>query len=264
LDIAPYIRTQTVYTYHTLLDQKTYPDCGVQSITVTSYDITNCIVRGDSEGAIAITISGATGSTNNVTYKANGITYATNASLTGYTYTGLTAGVYNVLVEQQSLIGIKNDLVVLDGEFRTGPFTTTYQTELVAVESPVVVNVGTAINDPNPLNSITSFTVSDDLADGYHIEFNLTSPRIYSTTLYSKAFPNKPNYFLSSILNNALGVPSGVNSHIEIATSLAEAMQNDVMLSNLFFIISSICFFKNLYSFINYSPNIINVGSDLH
>lgn len=223
----------------TLLEQPTVPDCclsptGVTcNITITGSTVTDCTVRGDSTGSIQVCISGASG---NTTWYLEGAFVVSGITASCYTFTGLTAGAYVVLVEDIQECGVQDSYTVIDGEFRTGDFYVTAPTGLTAVENPIMIGVATAINNPNPLPDITTLTVAGTLADGFSLTFNITSPYAYSQTFYSKAYPNKPNYFLASILNNQYGVAVGNNSLTEIATSLADALANDALIPKVYYI----------------------------
>ena len=65
------------------------------TLGLVSLNTTNPVLRGESTGTIAITLSGATGTTQNITYKLNGVTQTTAGSLTSYTYINLPAAWYS-------------------------------------------------------------------------------------------------------------------------------------------------------------------------
>jgi hypothetical protein len=221
-----------------LYAQSTVPDCcltppgGGCTLAITGDTITNPIVRGDATGTIKVSMSGITGTS--IVYKLDGVTKVTlNAST--YTFTGLTSGNYVVLV-QDGLCFAQFTYTVADGEFRTGDFNIKSPTGLTAVENPIIIQVGTAINNPNPKPNITTLTVNNTIVDGFSLKFNLTSPYVYTNTFYGKSYPNKPNYFLATILNNSTGGAIGGNSATEIATSLAEVLQNDSVIPKVYYI----------------------------
>ena len=225
-----------------LLPQPTIPDvCLVPSgvtctIGITGYTVTNPVVRGDATGTIEVCITGATG---NTSWRLNGNLFVSGYTGSCYTFTGLTAGAYTASITDITGCTAQETYTVLDGEFRTGDFFVNAPTGLTAVENPIVIGVATATNNPNPTSSITTITISDVLNDADNVKFNITSPFEYSNTFYSKAFPNKPNYFLSSLLRNQSGVAVGTNSLVEIATSLAEALQNDALIPKIYFVNNS-------------------------
>ena len=226
-------------TNPTLIVQPTIPVCclaptGVTcTIAIDQVTITDCTTRGDSTGSIEICITGGTG---NTTWKLNGETIVSGYTQQCFSYTGLTAGEYTVAITDSTGCTAQDTYTILDGEFRTGDFTVAAPTGLTAVENPIIIGVGTAINSASPKDNITTITVAGTIADGTSITFNLTSPYTYSQTFYSKAFPNKPNYFLASILNNSQGTPVGSNTNIEIATSLADALNNDAVIPKIYYV----------------------------
>ena len=232
------------HTNYTILAGLPPVDCGEVPpedcfLAITGITGTNVTVRGDDDGSIYVGTTGATGTT---TWYLNG-EFILSGGSDSYTFTGLTAGVYDVLVvDGNDCIDSYEDLVIIDGDFRTGDFTVTYpsdtsgNTVLVAVENPIIIGVSTAINNPNPLPNITTITVSGTVANNTSIQFNLTSPYEYSQTFYSKAYPYKPNFFLASVLNNQYGVAVGTNTNTEIATSLAEALQKDAVIPKVYYI----------------------------
>jgi hypothetical protein len=210
--------------------------CFLQITGSSHVDVT---VRGDDDGSIFIGTSGATG---NTTFYLNGVVKYSGAN-TSYIFTGLTAGVYDVAVEDSHnppCYVTLNNVTILDGEFRTGDFQIISPTGLTAVENPIIIDVATKINNPMPTPSITTITVSGGtISDGFSLIFNLTSPYAYTQTFYAKAYPSKPNYFLASTLNNQYGVPVGSNSLTEICTSLAEALQQDSLIPKIYYINNS-------------------------
>ncbi len=226
----------------TLLEQPSIPACclvpsGVTcTIAIDQVTITNCTERGDSTGSIEICLTGGTGIT---TWKLNGDTIVSGYTGQCYTYTGLTAGAYTVAITDSTGCTAQDTYTVLDGEFRTGDFEVSTPTGLTAVENPIIVQVQTAINSASPKDNITTITVAGTIADATSLTFNLTSPYEYNQTFYAKAYPNKPNYFLASVLNNASGIQVGTNTTTEIATSLADALNNDAVIPKVYYINNS-------------------------
>jgi len=237
--------TETIWTITSLLGGGTVPEegCGTPPIgcflAITGSSSTDVTIRGAADGTITV---GTTGASGNTTWYLNGAFYASGASAS-QVFTGLTAGVYDIAVEDshtpQACYAVASDIIIVDGEFRTGDFQVTAPTGLTAVENPIIIGVGTAVTNPSPVPCITTLTVAGTIADGLSLEFNLTSPYIYNQTFYAKAYPFKTNYFLASVLNNQYGVPAGTNTATEIATSLAEALQKDTVIPKVYYINNS-------------------------
>ena len=211
-------------------------------LEITGSSHTDVTIRGAADGTITVGISGQTGTTTwylDGVFVASGITEATSS----YQFTGLAAGTYDVQVEDSHSPDVcfasVQDITILDGEFRSGNFQLSYPDVLVALENPVIVGVETAITNPNPRQNITTLDIDGTINDGDSITFNLTSPFLYSQTFYAKAYPNKPNFFLASVLNNSTGTPVGTNTTTEIATSLAEALQLDAVIPKVYYINNS-------------------------
>lgn len=212
-------------------------DCGTPPIEcnleITGWTKTDVSVRGANDGSITVGITGASGNTQwyfNGAFAFSGVTNL-------HTFTGLTSGIYDVtIIDELDCIASMENMQVLDGEFRTGSYFVTSPTGLTAVDNPIIIGVSTAISNPNPLQNITTLTVSGTVANGFSIKFALTSPFVYNQTFYAKGYPNKPNYFLASVLNNQVGTPVGNNSNTEIATSLADALNNDSVIPKIYYI----------------------------
>lgn len=217
------------------------PNCGAPPVgcflAVTGSTHADVTVRGDNDGSITVGISGATGTT---TWYLNGEFVMSGYSQSSYTFTGLTAGVYDVAITDQHTpepcVVSADDIVVLDGEFRTGDFVVLYPSGLTAVENPIIIDVSTAINNPFPVQNVLDIDVVGSLSDGDYLEFDLTSPYAYSQKFYARAYPNRPNYFLASTLSNQYGTPVGSNTLTEIATSLAESLQNDALIPKIYYV----------------------------
>ena len=69
------------------------PGCGLD---IVSYSTTVPSQRGENDGTISVVLTGATGTT--LTYKLDGTTFTSSGPATGYTYTGLSASSYDILV----------------------------------------------------------------------------------------------------------------------------------------------------------------------
>ena len=230
---------------YTLLNGGSIPEegCGAPPIgcflAVTGSSHTDVTIRGDDDGTITVGTTGRTGTT---TWYLNGEFVVSGGSNT-YTFTGLTAGVYDVAITDKHnppCYVTASDIVILDGDFRTGPFNVSYPSGLTAVENPIIIGVGTTVTNPNPQSCITTINVTGvTITDGFSIQFNLTSPYSYNQTFYAKAYPNKTNFFLASVLNNQVGVPVGTNTLTEICTSLAESLQKDTLIPKVYYVNNS-------------------------
>lgn len=236
--------TITTYTY-TELFQPSVPICTPPSpsctLEITSGVQTACTSRGAADGKLAVTVSGATGTT--LSYKLNGVTIGTYDK-TGHTFTGLTAGNYVVYV-QQGACPSQVTYTVEDGDYRSGDFIVQgsgsndiggVEVKLVAVDNPVIINVNTNVTSVSPTVNVTELEIVGNLVDGDSLTFNLTSPFAYTNVFYSKYFPNKTNYFLAYTLKDKQGTTVGHNTMSEVATSLAEALQNDAVIPKVYYI----------------------------
>ena len=233
----------SLYDY-TLLDQAVVPACDGQGIgcvlEITSTLVTPPSKRGLSDGSINVSVSGCTGSTANVTYKLNGVLITNTGETSGHTITDLKTGIYNVYVTQTGCWDQVLNITVPDGEFRTGDFYTEVEpADIVAADNPIINNVTTAIVNPNAAKDKIKLTITGLISNNDSIEFNLTSPIIYNQTFTAKHFPNKTNYFVASTLTNNVGQPVGTNSFSEIATSLAQVLQNDALISKVYYVENS-------------------------
>lgn len=224
----------------TLLDQPTIPVCAPPPptcfIDITGNTITAPIIRGDSDGSVKIYTSGTTGQT--LQWKKDGTLIATNTNITGYTFTGLEAGSYTFLVVETGDTSCfdQAELVVPDGEFRTGDFNLTIPEELCASENPIMLTLQTALNSAAPVPSKSTFEITSTITDGNSIVIALDYPQAYTATFYAKGFPDKDSYFLASVLTDDVGNTIGSNTSAEIATSLGEVLLNDSVLNRLYYI----------------------------
>lgn len=200
------------------------PSCTLGIATTTIFPET---FSGDADGSITVFVSGSTGTT---TY------YLNNANpQTGNTFSGLTAGIYSVQVEEDLCFDEVTGLVVGAGEFRTAPFTVTEPSTFLASENPIITTLRTATNGA-PQFAQTRFQVASNIVDGTSLTFNLTNPIAYTATFTAKDFPNRSNYFTTRVLKNRLGINIGTQSTAECATTLAEAISKDIVLSRYYFI----------------------------
>ena len=220
----------------TLLDQPEIPSiCNDPSCVfkITGHTKTNPTSRGQNDGSITVSTSGGTG---NIIWKLNGITQPQTSFVA--TFSSLKSGNYIISAEDD---GCTSSLLVFlpDGEFRTGNFSVTDPTlHAVAVENPVILTLRTALSSISPSYAVNTFQITGTITN-VTIEFNLSYPYQYYAIFKSKAFPDRGNYFLESILRDNVGNVVGSNTTTEIATSLAEVFQKDAILSRLFFITNS-------------------------
>ena len=161
-------------------------------------------------------------------------------TLSGHTFTGLPAGTDYI----KAVSGVCYDevtVVVGEGEFQSGDFTYISPTtagNIVATENPILLTLGTAINSATPDYSVSTFTVTGNIVDVI-VNFFITFPYNYLAEFRSKAYPDRSSFFLETLLKNQLGATVGNNTNEEIATSLGEALQNDPILSRIYYITTS-------------------------
>ena len=208
------------------------PDCALQ---LTGVIVTPPTQRGGSDGTIFADTIETSGNT--IGWYINSVYQDPPAD--SHIFTGLTAGNYYIKAEIDSGCSITQLVTVTQGELRTGEFLVLSPTEnVVAVENPILLTLRTATSSFNPSYAVNTFQVTGTISDVV-IEFNLTFPYTYYAVFKSKAFPDRSNYFLESVLKDDAGITVGSNTNVEIATSLAEALQKDAILSRLFFITNS-------------------------
>jgi hypothetical protein len=210
--------------------------CTVESLGTV---VTAPTIRGAADGSIQFSITGVTGGTGaSINWVINGVTVSTGSSATTYTYTGLTVGFYSVIAYQGFCYAQEADVYMPDGQFYTGTMVVTEPSDLTAANNPVILQIETAINSPNPqaatgtITIVSGATISEDDT----ITFTFTYPQDYTATFTSKGYPERTSYFLASTLKDSTGVSVGTNTVEEIATSLAECIQTDVVLRRLFYI----------------------------
>lgn len=228
------VSTIEEWTDHEIASQSTIPTCAAPpvdcNLEITGTTQTTPTFRGDSDGTITVYISGATGTT--VTYIINGETKTTTGPTTGYTFTNLEAGVYDIIINQGDCYDQEEDYTLEEGEFRTGDLLINEPADLVASENPVIVRLGTAINDEEGRKALYRITLLDEtVSDGYWVKFQFTSPVEYTRTFYAKGFPNQSNYFLASVLTDENGITVGSNTRAEIIASLGQALIDDPIIS---------------------------------
>lgn len=232
--------TDLLYTYtFSELSQKQIPVCNVDPTCTLTLSTSTVLpsVDGASDGQIIASFTSTSGST--AEYYINGTSVGVQG--TGYTFTGLASDTYIIQIEQ---LGCWDTASVFlpDGEFRTGDFTVVSPTadgNIVATENPIMLNLSTWVNSFTPVAAVSVFEITGATVSGVTINFALDFPYIYNAEFLSKGYPDRSNYFLESVLKNQVGVVYGSNSLEEIATSLAEAIQKDAILSRLYYITNS-------------------------
>jgi hypothetical protein len=224
-------REEYTYTYSEG-DQTVLPTCG-QSLSCT-LDITGTTIvapsfAGLSDGSITILYSG---DTNTLSFRLNGGTPQGSA-----VFTGLPAGIYQLRIDE-AVTGCYAVATVdiPTGAFQTGAFNVVEPNSILASENPIVLTLSTALNDVNSLPAIMRLTVGSGITDNYNIRFSLTVPTEYNIQYNSKEFPNRITYFLANKLRDSAGLLVKTNSNNEIAASLAQVLQSDIILSTSYFI----------------------------
>lgn len=206
--------------------------CQTQSPTctleITGTTVSGVTTTGENDGVIQINASGITGGS--VTY------YLNNASpQSSNTFTGLEGGVYRVSVVDGDCFSFLDGVFVDSGRFNSKPFVVYEPSEYVATENPINLQLRTGSNGVATAAKI-NLKVTSDIEDGDQIIFQLTKPVKYTAIFTAKDFPNKPNFFLTPILRNRSGDQLATNSLSNIATSLAESIENDLILKNYYFV----------------------------
>ena len=200
---------ETLFSFE-VVSQSPVPTCAPEppscAVGITGYTTTLPSERGESDGEISIGLTGQTGTTITWTIDGDPISSTTPH----ITVTGLTADTY-LLHAQEADCYDSESVILADGEFRTGDFVVispSTNNYIVAAENPVMINIATAINSYSPLLSINSFSVDGTISD-VTVQFDLTFPYVYSATFESKGFPDRPSYFLESVLTESIGTTVG-------------------------------------------------------
>ena len=228
------IEEQREFRNYTLIASKQTVVCYVPpacTLDITGTTVTNVTIQGGSDGEIAAATSGATGAT--LTWFINNAEDTTGTALT-HDFTGLTAGFYDIRVEEEACTALEYSVQVLDGEFRTGNMVLTQAKDLTASENPIIYELRTAQSSGIGNKAVFNLDIDATITNGDSITFNLTAPYEYSQTFYAKGFPDKSNYFLASVLTDQEGNTVGANTLSEIAQSLADALQNDVLIPKVY------------------------------
>lgn len=234
------------YKNYELTLQRNAPNCFTPetcTLEITGVTSTAASVKGASDGSLEATVSGATGST--ITWYLDGAEQTSQTGLTA-TFTGLTAGFYNIRADEGECRDDYDDAQVLDGEFRTGDFTIVYagdEAVVSAAENPIIYELRTAKTGVGAKATVELKVGSGTVSDGDYFKFELTAPSVYTQYFYARGFPNKSNYFLASVTTDDDGVNTGTNTRAEIAQSLADALQQDVLIPKVYDIT-----YDNLYT----------------
>lgn len=223
-----------------LVPQMDIPDCGGAPagcvMDITTLTGATPTQRGDTDGSIYACVTGNTGST--INWSLDG-TPDDSGFDTCHTFTGLTGGQTYLIRAVDGQCWSQESLPLGYGDYRSGDFGViapmlTGQT-IVAVENPILLTLGTAVNSFLPLKSINTFTIGGTISN-VTIDFNLVFPYAYTAQFLSKGYPDRTNYFLESTLTDEIGTPQGSNTAAEISTSLAEVFQKDPIISRLYYI----------------------------
>lgn len=240
--ICRLVSDSTRYENHitALYDQPSLPtSCtGQPSGCTLNISLGNVVVpssRGDNDGSVTVSLTGATGGT--ITYYKNGVDMGIHSPT--YTYTGLTSGYYTFLAKAGDCYDQIIGYYLQDGQFSTGTMIQTQPANISAANNPIVLQLETAINSDVPLPSKSNFRVATTVSQDTTITFNLNYPQQYTATFTAKGFPDSNKYFLASQLTDEVGNVIGSNTTSEIATSIAEAFQQDPVISRLYYITNS-------------------------
>jgi len=220
-----------------VLDQPSLPtSCTSQpsgcTLSVTLGTVTVPSSRGNDDGSITLSVTGATGGT--INYYINGVGKGIHSPT--YVYTGLTSGYYTLMAKAGDCYDQIVQYYLQDGQFSTGTMVKTQPASIAAANNPIVLTLNTAINSNQPLPSKGQFRVVGTVPNDTTITFNLNYPQNYTATFTAKGYPDSSKYFLASSLTDEVGNVIGSNTASEIATSLAGALQQDLLIGRLYYI----------------------------
>ncbi len=211
--------------------QQTLPSCTQPlgcDIAITNAVAVPPSLIGASDGSITVSISGATGSS--YTFRLNGgIAQSSNV------FSGIPSGTYQVRVQEGACFD-EVEVVVPAGAYNTSPFTITEPASVVASENPIVLELQSAFFDGSEQHSTTTLTVNSGIKNNYRMTFTLISPISYQVTFTAKDFPNRNVYFLTDELTDQNGDHVKDNSNDEIADTLAQVLQTDIVISSAYYI----------------------------
>lgn len=217
-----------------IASQTTIPACSQPlgcNIEITGTTITSPSLLGASDGSITAFISGATGSS--YTFRLNG-----GIAQSSPTFSSLVSGVYQLRVEEGSCFS-EVEVTVPAGAYNTSPFIVREPPSIVASENPIVLELQSAYfnTSPEPIYSRSDITIaSTAITNNYRMRFNLISPIAYTVDFYAKDFPNRNTYFLSGTLKDQNGDFVKNNTTSEIADSLAQVLQTDIVIGSAYYI----------------------------
>jgi hypothetical protein len=226
---------------HHLVDQPTLPtECTSQPLGCTvgysGYIITAPSGRGIADGTVQFNVTGTTGTS--IQFKLDGVTQHTG-NITSYTFTGITAGLHTIIALDGYCYTQVADVVMPDGQFSTGTMVVSSPAALTASNNPVVLQVQTAANSGLPTPSkgkITILSFAGTINNGDTITVNLSYPQQYTAVFTAADYPDSNTKFLSHLLKDYQGNTLGSNDVNEIATSIAECFQQDIVLRRLYYI----------------------------
>lgn len=205
------------------------PEC---DLTITNTETTPCSERGSDDGTLSVTAT--TSNATSLKWYLSGQYFPAKTGMTA-TFTGLKAGFYSVMADDDVCHNTVRDIQVVDGEFKTGDIRVVEPASLTAAENPIIYELYSADSGAGQKAEATIEIVSGaTISDGDSITFNLESPYEYSQTFYAKGFPNQSNWFLASILVNDNGIGAGTSNSQEIAQSLADALQQDTLIPKVY------------------------------
>lgn len=212
--------------------QATLPSCQQPlgcNLTITGTSITAPSLLGASDGSVTAFISGATGSS--YTFRLNG-----GIAQSSPTFANIPSGTYQLLVEEGGCFS-EVEVVVPAGAYDTSPFIVREPPSIVASENPIVLELQSAFFDAGePVYSRSDITINSGITNNYRMRFNLISPIAYTVDFYAKDYPNRNTYFLSNELKDQNGDHVKDNTNSEIADSLAQVLQTDIIISGAYYI----------------------------
>lgn len=218
---------------YTIQPQVTIPTCTQPlgcHITITGTTVVKPSLIGATNGSITAHISGATGSS--YQFRLNG-----GIAQSSPTFSNLAAGTYQLLVTEGACFNSVT-VVVGAGAYNTSDFSVVEPAKLVASENPIMLTLGSAFFDgtSNIQYSTTNLTVQSGITNNYKMHFNLISPIAYTVDFYAKDLPNKNTYFLSNTLRDTAGNFVKSNNNNDIAASLAQALETDIVIGAAYFV----------------------------
>ncbi len=112
--------------------------------------------------------------------------------------------------------------------------------KMIAGSNPVVLTLSTA-NNATPANAKNVFTINNLLHNNDQLQITLSSDlNGYTAKFYARDFPNADNYFLTGkVLNSTGGTVIGTTTKNQIASSLAQCLQSDLIINKNYYVNSS-------------------------